>query len=191
MKTLCVSGKLLSGKKKSDYAKPLRIIGIELVDEVSKGLDYLVLADPISASTKAEKARKLGIEVISEEILEQLITKGHDTQAPAKKEPPVEAVSVPATAKKKAVPPKQVKVVAERSASASFDGACRRFEFTDEKSSKFWSIRVSGNEVEVKYGRIGTEGQSQVKAFDNPEAAEKHAGKLIAEKMGKGYVEAA
>ena len=65
-KTLCISGKLPSGKKKADYEVPLRAVGIELVDDVIKGLSYLVLADPASTSSKADKARKLGVEVISE-----------------------------------------------------------------------------------------------------------------------------
>jgi DNA ligase (NAD+) len=72
LKTVCISGKLPSGKKKADYAEPLRLAGYALVDEVSKGLHYLVLADPGSTSGKAEKARKLGIEVISEEHLLQI-----------------------------------------------------------------------------------------------------------------------
>jgi DNA ligase (NAD+) len=74
MKTVCISGKLNSGKKKADYAEPLRAVGYALVDEVSKGLDYLVLADPGSTSSKAEKARKLGIEVISEEQLVKMVS---------------------------------------------------------------------------------------------------------------------
>jgi DNA ligase (NAD+) len=41
--------------------------GGSVKDDVSKGLDYLVLADPDSTSSKANKARKLGTSVISEE----------------------------------------------------------------------------------------------------------------------------
>jgi len=73
LKTACISGKLTSGKKKADYAEALRAAGYALVDDVTKGLNYLVLDDPDSTSSKAEKARKLGIEVISEEQLEQLV----------------------------------------------------------------------------------------------------------------------
>jgi len=69
--TVCISGKLPSGKKKADYAAPLQAAGFTLVDEVSKGLRYLVLADPASGSSKAQKAAKLGIEVISEDQLQQ------------------------------------------------------------------------------------------------------------------------
>jgi DNA ligase (NAD+) len=71
--TVCISGKLPSGKKKADYQEPLRAAGYELVDEVSKDLRYLVLADAASTSSKAVKARKLGVRVISEEELVGLL----------------------------------------------------------------------------------------------------------------------
>lgn len=66
---MCISGKLLSGKKKADYEAPLRAVGLELIDDVVKGLSYLVLADPASTSSKADKARKLGVQIISEDEL--------------------------------------------------------------------------------------------------------------------------
>jgi len=69
LKTVCISGKLPSGKKKADYADPLRQAGYALVDDVAKELNFLVLADPASTSSKSQKAKKLGIEVISEEDL--------------------------------------------------------------------------------------------------------------------------
>ncbi len=71
--TLCISGKLHSGRKKHDYEAQLLAAGIHLVDEVNRGLSYLVLADPDSTSSKADKARKLGVEVISEAQLLALI----------------------------------------------------------------------------------------------------------------------
>lgn len=36
-------------------------------ESVKKGLDYLVMADPNSTSSKAQKARKMGVQLISEE----------------------------------------------------------------------------------------------------------------------------
>ncbi len=68
-KSVCISGKLPSGKKKADYEVSLREAEFALVDDVSKGLTYLVLADPASNSSKAEKARKLSIPIISEDGL--------------------------------------------------------------------------------------------------------------------------
>ena len=65
----------------------------------------------------------------------------------------------------------------------------RRFEFVVGVSDKFWEISVTGKDVTVRFGRNGTNGQSNVKSFADGAAAAKHAEKLIAEKTGKGYVE--
>ncbi len=73
IKTVCISCKLPSGKKKADYEAALRVAGYELVDEVRAGLSYLVLAEAGSTSSKALKAGKLGISVISEEDLLRLL----------------------------------------------------------------------------------------------------------------------
>ena len=61
----------------------------------------------------------------------------------------------------------------------------RRFEFVGGSSAKFWEISVSGNDVKVRYGRIGTSGQELTKSFADAEKAQRHANKLIAEKTGK------
>jgi predicted DNA-binding WGR domain protein len=74
--TVCISGKLLSGKKKADYQESLLAAGYELVDDVSKELSYLVLADVESTSSKSTKAKKLGIRVIDEDELNLMIIKG-------------------------------------------------------------------------------------------------------------------
>ena len=66
----------------------------------------------------------------------------------------------------------------------------RYFEFIGGNSAKFWEIGVSGNTVTVRFGRIGTDGQTQVKPFPDADAATRHAEKLIAAKIGKGYAEA-
>ena len=67
----------------------------------------------------------------------------------------------------------------------------RRFEFVGGSSAKFWEVNASGCDVTVRYGRLGTAGQSLLKSFTDPAAAHKHAEKLIAEKTAKGYVETA
>lgn len=69
LKTLCISGSLPSGNKKAFYKAPLLAAGYELVDDVTKGVSLLVLADPNSTSGKAQKAAKLGIKVISEDAM--------------------------------------------------------------------------------------------------------------------------
>ncbi len=66
----------------------------------------------------------------------------------------------------------------------------RRFELTEGASSKFWEIEVRGAEHTVRFGRIGTQGQSRTKAFASAEAASRDAEQLIEEKTRKGYVAA-
>jgi len=65
----------------------------------------------------------------------------------------------------------------------------RRFEFVDGKSFKFWEITVNDCRVTVTFGRIGTTGQSQVKTFHDAQEASRHATKVIAAKVKKGYAE--
>ena len=65
----------------------------------------------------------------------------------------------------------------------------RYFEFQDEKSAKFWEITQTSSTVTVRYGKIGTNGQTQEKLFSDTAAASKHVDKIISEKTGKGYLE--
>jgi DNA ligase-1 len=73
--------------------------------------------------------------------------------------------------------------------AVSTPGSKRYFEFTDEKSNKFWEITTSATSVTVRYGKIGASGQTNSKTFADAAAAQAHADKLIAEKTEKGYVE--
>ncbi|HET6878888.1 MAG TPA: DNA ligase [Pirellulales bacterium] len=68
-------------------------------------------------------------------------------------------------------------------------GKTRHFEFVEGGSAKFWEISSSGTDVTVRFGRLGTQGQTQTKNFADAEAAERHVEKLIGEKTKKGYVE--
>ena len=65
----------------------------------------------------------------------------------------------------------------------------RHFEFIEGSSAKFWKVSVSGKDVTVRFGRIGTDGQNQTKSFCDTAAAQKHADKLANQKLGKGYQE--
>lgn len=65
----------------------------------------------------------------------------------------------------------------------------RTFEYKDDKSSKFWEVTQAGSSVMLRYGRTGSDGQTQEKMFSDSAAASKHVAKLVAEKSGKGYVE--
>ena len=67
----------------------------------------------------------------------------------------------------------------------------KRFEFKDAKSHKFWEINVEGDSFTVRFGRMGTDGQTSTKTFASAEKAEKEASNLIESKTKKGYVEVA
>ena len=63
-------------------------------------------------------------------------------------------------------------------------------EFEEGTSSKFWRARVEGKTLYVNYGKIGSNGQTQVKDFGNPAVAQTEFDKLVREKRKKGYTDA-
>jgi predicted DNA-binding WGR domain protein len=67
----------------------------------------------------------------------------------------------------------------------------RRFELSEGTSNKFWEIVLDGKTFNVRFGRIGTNGQQQAKSFPNAAKAKAEHDKLVTEKLGKGYREIA
>lgn len=65
----------------------------------------------------------------------------------------------------------------------------RRFELVEGSSSKFWEVEMAGCDVTVRFGRLGTNGQSKTKSFASVAAAQKEHDALVKEKTGKGYGE--
>ncbi|GHU45022.1 MolR family transcriptional regulator [Betaproteobacteria bacterium] len=65
----------------------------------------------------------------------------------------------------------------------------RRFELIEGKSSKFWEVEQAERDLNLRWGRIGTAGQSQTKSFDDAAKAQTTLDKLVKEKIGKGYAE--
>ncbi len=74
-------------------------------------------------------------------------------------------------------------------ASGAGPASVRLFEFVGGSSQKFWEISLSGNSFTVRFGRIGTAGQSQAKTFADYSKAKQEATHLINEKLKKGYIE--
>ncbi|RVU15097.1 WGR domain-containing protein, partial [Methylobacterium oryzihabitans] len=66
----------------------------------------------------------------------------------------------------------------------------QRYELTAGSSSKFWEAGIRGNVLTVRFGRIGTQGQSKDKTFAAPAAAQAELDRLVREKTGKGYLPA-
>jgi predicted DNA-binding WGR domain protein len=63
----------------------------------------------------------------------------------------------------------------------------QRFTSTENNSNKFWEVANDRNKLVVRFGKIATKGQTQVKTFADDVAAEKEKEKLIREKLARGY----
>ena len=58
-----------------------------------------------------------------------------------------------------------------------------------ESAAKFWEVSVTGTTMNVRFGKIGGNGQTTVKEFSAATEANEAAEKLIKEKTKKGYIE--
>lgn len=58
-----------------------------------------------------------------------------------------------------------------------------------EMASKFWEVWQEGPDVTVRFGKLGTDGQTRVKSFATEALAVAHMHKQIDEKTKKGYKE--
>ena len=67
----------------------------------------------------------------------------------------------------------------------------RMFEFRSDEVEKFFGIDLVGRMLTVRYGRIGTDGETKSRAFSDEIEAVVLYDHLVAEKLGKGYVEVA
>ena len=61
--------------------------------------------------------------------------------------------------------------------------------YTDDKSNKFWRARTEGSTIYVNFGRVGTNGQTQVKELGSAQEAEAQLEKQASGKRRKGYVD--
>ncbi|HWA24476.1 MAG TPA: WGR domain-containing protein [Lacunisphaera sp.] len=93
--------------------------------------------------------------------------------------PEPEPAPAPVPAPKAVVPP----------AVPAVPGVLRRFVCVEDGARKFWETQVQGTELIVRFGRIGTKGQTQTRAFASADGAQREADKLIRSKLGKGYTE--
>jgi len=65
----------------------------------------------------------------------------------------------------------------------------KRFEFKEGTSNKFWEIWIDGKETTTRWGKIGTEGQSQSKSWKDSRESTTERDKIVKEKLAKGYKE--
>lgn len=62
-----------------------------------------------------------------------------------------------------------------------------RLEFIEGTSKKFWEAKLDGAALHVKWGRIGTDGQSKTHTFGSAKEAREEHDALVQEKTKKGY----
>ena len=125
---------------------------------------------------------------LSMKEVDQKTGKGYEAadaggSAPTTKKP---AAKQPA-AKKPAAKPKAKAKASDT--SELVEDEPRRFELVSGSSSKFWEITLSGKTFTVRYGKIGSDGRSQIKDFKSADEARQVALELIGQKTKKGYAE--
>jgi DNA ligase (NAD+) len=71
-KSFCITGSLVNGVR-NDYIKRIQENGGIYKTSVGRGLSYLVTNDTESGSSKNKKAKELGIEIINEDQLQEML----------------------------------------------------------------------------------------------------------------------
>lgn len=74
-------------------------------------------------------------------------------------------------------------------APSTASAAVRRCELVEGASAKYWEVSRQGSAITIRYGRIGTQGQTLTKTFDTEDRAQRELEKLLGEKIRKGYQE--
>ena len=64
----------------------------------------------------------------------------------------------------------------------------KKLACTENGRHKFWEGAIDDNKLIIRYGKVGTKGQTLIKTFQDYETVKKELEKLIKEKLGKGYV---
>ncbi len=67
------------------------------------------------------------------------------------------------------------------------DAMTIRLTCVEGGSNKFWAAEVQGVRLVVRFGKVGTDGQTSIKDFASPAAAKAELDKRQAEKLKKGY----
>ena len=124
----------------------------------------------------ADAFHRGGIPAFGQVIVGYLVT-GGDQDMVLQGEVPALFPSVPEATPEASVP----------AAASSSAGGFERYECVEEGNRKFWEVKVEGASYTVRYGRIGTAGQTLVKQLADAAAAQCEMEKVRAKKEEKGY----
>jgi predicted DNA-binding WGR domain protein len=107
--------------------------------------------------------------------------------------PPTASVTPPTPPAMVVTPPAHLPVSTPPDLAVPIAGASSTFrrtlKYTEGDSRKFREIIVTENQFTVRFGRIGTAGQTQQKQFETATEARRAAEQLIQSKLRKGYAE--
>jgi len=124
-------------------------------------------------------------EKVMEQILRRL--KEEPVAGPVEEEP-IESFSVKEEAIMEELPGSKTGI-AQPAVLPGFENLeFERYTFSEAGSNKFWEAGVKENKLVIRFGRIGTKGQAQVKTFADEQAAIKEKEKAVREKVNKGYL---
>lgn len=154
--------------------------GATVVGSVSKNTDILVAG--ANAGSKMADAESKGVDVWDEDQFLAAAAAGGGSAKPAKKKAGPAKKTAPA--KKKAAP--KAKAAAPAAAAGGADSAY----LEHEGGTKFWKISIVDTSAHTTYGKMGSNGATQVKDFDDEAAVAKFVAKQIAAKKKKGYHDA-
>ena len=65
---------VFTGFRNKDYEHMIEAAGGKIVTAISKSTDYLIVKDKNETSTKIEKANEFGVQIMSKEELEKLVS---------------------------------------------------------------------------------------------------------------------
>jgi len=95
-------------------------------------------------------------------------------------DPAQEPLSEPSASREEASSP---------SANEGVKQPVRRLELIEGRTAKYWEISQADCSVTIRFGRVGAQGQTQVKTFEDAGRAAREIEKLTEEKLRKGYLE--
>jgi predicted DNA-binding WGR domain protein len=181
----------------------LRLLGENIKEEVEDEVDIQELVEDLETIKPIQEEPKKVVNIEPEVIVETVDEELEISDEPTVIEEEIEP-SIPKEPKtKKTVPKTKVpkKPIEEGikplsktkeenyvpNTAYAYENS-QYFEFADERSFKFWEIAQNELSLGIRYGRIGTKGQVQLKSFETEEETKRELEKLIRSKISKGYL---
>jgi predicted DNA-binding WGR domain protein len=166
------------------------------IEDALSGVAPPVVEEPAVETKREATAVSGGCSAAKEPARERALSKAASANAAPQFHVQEEVVAAAAVVATPPVRPEKVgrdvtatPAAAEKSSGTGTPDAVRRFTCQEGGASKFWEAAVNGNELTVRFGRIGTRGQAQTNTFATRDAARREQEKLMRSKIAKGYAE--